>query len=103
MYLDAAEEKMLRAIVQLAVASAAAGRPFAGEFRHFRISAKCLRVNERGVAQVEARIVHIGTAVQTCCDFALTAHISAVDHQGEFTVIALGACRRDGVDVGDHL
>jgi len=38
MYLDAAEEKMLRAIVQSAVVSAAAGRPFVGEFRHYKIS-----------------------------------------------------------------
>ena len=58
MYLDAAEEKMLRAIVQSAVVAAAAGRSFAGEFRHYRISATCLQVNEQGVAQVEARIVH---------------------------------------------
>ena len=58
MYLDAAEEKMLRAIVHSAVASAAAGRPFAGEFRHYRISATCLQVNEEGVAKVEARIVN---------------------------------------------
>ena len=58
MYLDAAEEKMLRAIVQSAVASAAAGRPFAGEFRHYKISATCLQVNEEGVAKVEARIVN---------------------------------------------
>ena len=57
MYLDAAEEKMLRAIVQSAVAAAAAGRPFAGEFRHYRISATRLQVNEEGVAKVEARIV----------------------------------------------
>src|SRR5262245_22747750 len=57
MFLDAAEEKMLRAIVQTAVASAAAGHPFAGEFRHYRISAARLQVDEEGVAQVEARIV----------------------------------------------
>ena len=57
MFLDAAEEKMLRAIVQSAVDSAAAGCPFAGEFRQYRISATRLRVNEDGVAQVEARIV----------------------------------------------
>ena len=58
MYLDAAEEKMLRAIVQSAVAAAAAGHPFAGEFRHYRISATRLQVNEEGVAEVEARIVN---------------------------------------------
>jgi len=58
MYLDAAEEKMLRAIVHYAIASAAAGRPFAGEFRHYRISASCLQVNAHGIAHVEARIVH---------------------------------------------
>jgi hypothetical protein len=58
MYLDAAEEKMLRAIVQSAVASAAAGRPFAGEFRHYRISAARLQVNEEGIAEVEVRIVN---------------------------------------------
>ena len=55
MYLDAAEEKMLRAIVHSAIASAAAGCPFAGEFRHYRISATCLQVNERGIARVEVR------------------------------------------------
>ena len=59
MYLDAAEEKMLRAIVHSAIASAAAGCPFAGEFRHYRISATCLQVNEQGIARVEARIVLI--------------------------------------------
>ena len=58
MYLDAAEEKMLRAIVHFAVVSAAAGYPFAGEFRHYRISATRLQVNEEGVAKVEARIVN---------------------------------------------
>jgi len=57
MYLDAAEEKMLRAIVQSAVASAATGCPFAGNFRRYTVSATRLRVNEYGVAQVEARIV----------------------------------------------
>ena len=65
MYLDAAEEKMLRAIVQSAVASAAGGRSFAGEFRHYVISAKCLQVNDEGLAQVEARVIHrVGTLVQ---------------------------------------
>jgi hypothetical protein len=57
-YLDAAEEKMLRAIVDTAVVSAASGRPFAAEFRHYRISATRLRVDEEGVAKVEARILH---------------------------------------------
>ena len=46
MYLDAAEEKMLRAIVQSAVAVAAGGRPFVGEFRHYVISATRLQVND---------------------------------------------------------
>ena len=58
MDLDAAEEKMLRAIVQTAVVEAAAGRSFAGKFRDYTISAACLQVNEQGVAQVEARILH---------------------------------------------
>ena len=57
MFLDAAEEKMLRAIVQSAVASAAAGYPFAGTFRQYRISAARLRMNEAGIAEVEAWIV----------------------------------------------
>lgn len=56
MDLDAAEEKMLRAIVQTAVASAAAGRSFVGEFRRYRISGTCLQVNESGVARVAVRI-----------------------------------------------
>ena len=65
MFLDAAEEKMLRAIVQSAVASAAAGHPFVGDFRRYRISATRLQVNEDGVAQVEARIVNgFGVAAQ---------------------------------------
>ena len=63
MYLDAAEEKMLRAIVNSAVVAAAAGRSFAGEFRRYRVSAACLQVNEQGVAQVEARIVYGGSIV----------------------------------------
>ncbi len=63
MDLDAAEEKMLRAIVQSAVVEAAAGRSFAGEFHHYRISATCLQVNEQGVAQVEAGIVYGGSIV----------------------------------------
>ena len=65
MYLDAAEEKMLRAIVQSAVVEAAAGRSFAGEFHRYVISASCLQVNEHGIAHVEARIVHrVSTGVQ---------------------------------------
>ena len=58
MYLDAAEEKMLRAIVHSAVASAAAGHPFAGEFRHYRISVVRLQLNADGIAKVVARIVN---------------------------------------------
>ena len=58
MYLDAAEEKMLRAIVHFAVVSAAAGYPFACEFRNYRISSTCLHVNEEGIAEVETRIVN---------------------------------------------
>ena len=57
MDLDAAEEKMLRAIVHSAVASAAAGRPFVGEFRHYRISASRWQVNEEGVAKVAVRVL----------------------------------------------
>jgi hypothetical protein len=65
MDLDAAEEKMLRAIVQTAVLDAAAGRSFAGEFRHYMISATCLQVNVQGVAQVEARVLHVtGPVIQ---------------------------------------
>ena len=65
MYPDAAEEKMLRAIVQSAVASAAAGCPFAGEFRYYRISATRLQVNESGVAKVAVRTLdRVGAAVQ---------------------------------------
>ena len=63
MDLDAAEEKMLRAIVQTAAAEAAAGRSFAGEFRHYRISATRLDVNEQGVAQVAVAIWHRGRMV----------------------------------------
>ena len=60
MYLDAAEEKMLRAIVQSAVVAAAVGRPFAGEFHHFVVRATCLQVNEQGVAAVAVTIWHSG-------------------------------------------
>ena len=72
MYLDAAEEKMLCAIVQTAVVHAAAGRAFAGEFRHYMISATRLQVNDQGVAQVEAKIVYgVGAVVHICCGFVL--------------------------------
>ena len=75
MYLDAAEEKMLRAIVQSAIVAAAAGRSFAGSFRQYRISATCLQVNPQGVAQVEARIVHsVGTVVRIRSGFDLAPH-----------------------------
>jgi len=68
-YLDAAEEKMLRAVVHSAVASAAAGRSFVGEFRHYMISATRLQVNDKGLAQVEVRIVHgVEIAVQVAWD-----------------------------------
>ena len=63
MDLDAAEEKMLRAIVQSAVVEAAAGRSFAGDFRHYRISATRLDVNEDGVAQVAVTIWHRGVTL----------------------------------------
>ena len=58
MDLDGEEEKMLRAIVQSAVVAAAAGRPFAGEFRHFVVRATRLQVNEQGVAAVAVTIWH---------------------------------------------
>jgi hypothetical protein len=65
MYLDAAEEKMLRAIVRSAVVAAAAGRSFAGEFRQYGINATRLRVNDKGMAEVEARVVcGVETVVQ---------------------------------------
>jgi hypothetical protein len=74
MYLDAAEEKMLRAILQSAVVSAAAGHSFVGEFRHYRISATCLRVNEQGVARIEARIVSgVGIAIHSYEGMVLAA------------------------------
>ncbi|MBK7080413.1 MAG: hypothetical protein IPH55_06540 [Betaproteobacteria bacterium] len=57
MDLDGEEERMLRAIVQSAVAQAAAGRSFAGEFRHYMISATFLKVSDDEVVQVDARIV----------------------------------------------
>ena len=94
MYLDTAEEKMLRAIVQSAVASAAAGRPFAGEFRHYRISATRLQVNEEGIAEVEVRVVPAVAewlALVPCRDdghaFAL-AHALREAYSCEFNFIA---------------
>jgi hypothetical protein len=60
MYLDAAEEKMLRAIVHSAVVEAAAGRSFVGEFHKYAISASCLHVNEQGCAQVDVSIARAG-------------------------------------------
>ena len=79
MYLDAAEEKMLRAIVQSAVASAAAGHPFAGAFRHYRISAARLQVNAEGIAKVEARIVNgFGVAAQEHREILLAAPANVV-------------------------
>ena len=103
MDLDAAEEKMLRAIVQTAAAEAAAGRSFAGDFRHYRISATRLDVNEDGVAQVGARIVQrFGTAAQTCCDLVLADRVGEADRREEFAVVAIGVSRRDGVHIGVH-
>jgi hypothetical protein len=58
MDLDAAEEKMLRAIVQTAIAEAAAGRPFAGVFRGYRIGASQLLRNDHEWVQVEPSIIH---------------------------------------------
>lgn len=78
MYLDAAEEKMLRAIVQSAVVDAAAGRSFAGEFRHYVISANCLQVNEEGIAKVEARIVNgFGVTAQVHREIFLAAPLTS--------------------------
>jgi len=101
MYLDVAEEKMLRAIVRSAIASAAAGRPFVGEFRQFRVYATCLQVNEEGVAKVEARIVHrVSAEAPIRCGRVLAARGGDVDLRGELGVIAFEECRRDGVHVG---
>ena len=101
MYLDAAEEKMLRAIVQSAVASAAAGRPFAGEFQHYRVSATRLQVNEEGVAKVEARIVHrVSAGAQIRWGLVLAACGGDADLRGEFGVIAFEGCRCNGMYVG---
>jgi hypothetical protein len=74
MYLDTVEEKMLRAIVQSAVLAAAAGRTFAGEFRHHKISAACLQVDDKGMAEVEARVIcGVETVVQICWRMVLAA------------------------------
>ena len=101
MYLDAAEEKMLRAIVQTAVAFAAAGCPFAGEFRHYKISATRLQVNEEGVAKVEARIVHrVSAGAQIRWGLVLAARGGDVDLRGEFGGIAFEECCCNGVCVG---
>jgi hypothetical protein len=62
MYLDSAEEKMLRAIVRSAVAEAAAGRPFRGTFRGILITARGTRGDEHGIAQIEARILWLENA-----------------------------------------
>jgi hypothetical protein len=67
MYLDAAEEKMLRAIVRSAVAEAAAGRPFRGTFRGILITGAGTRANDYGIAQIEARIVQgVSTVIKIC-------------------------------------
>jgi hypothetical protein len=67
MYLDAAEEKMLRAIVRSAVAEAAAGRPFRGTFRGILITAGGTRGNKYGIAQIEASIVQgVSTVIKIC-------------------------------------
>jgi hypothetical protein len=103
MYLDAAEEKMLRAIVHYAIASAAAGRPFAGEFRHYRISASCLQVNEHGIALVEARIVHnVGAVVQIYWQLVLATReerhritLICITHRSN-KLWGLGCCRFGG-------
>jgi hypothetical protein len=74
MYLDATEEKMLRAIVYSAIVAAAAGRSFAGEFHRYRINATRMRVNDKGMAEVEARVVcGVGSVVQICWRLVLAA------------------------------
>ncbi|MBK6603356.1 MAG: hypothetical protein IPG28_17825 [Betaproteobacteria bacterium] len=65
MYLDGEEERMLRAIVQSAVVAAAAGRPFAGQFHSFTVSATCMHVSENGIAIVGATIHQGGIAFYT--------------------------------------
>ena len=67
MYLDATEEKMLRAIVRSAVAEAAAGRPFRGTFRGILITARSTLGNESGIAQIEARVIQgVSTVIKIC-------------------------------------
>jgi hypothetical protein len=101
MYLDGAEEKMLRAIVRSAIASAAAGRPFVGEFRHYWISTTRLQVNEEGIAEVEARIVHrVSTEARIRWKLVRAARGGDVDLRGELGVIAFEECPHDGVHVG---
>ncbi len=56
MYLDVAEEKMLRAIMQSAVAAASTGHSFIGQFRRFVISAKRFDVHESGVVEVAVTV-----------------------------------------------
>ena len=74
MYLDAAEERMLWAIVQSAVVAAAAGYPFFGEFHRFAVRASCLCVHEHGVAEVRVTICRTGMRlVQLTCGVALFA------------------------------
>jgi len=67
MYLDASEEKMLRAIVHSAVVSAAAGGSFVGEFRQYRVCATCIQVNESGLAKVALSVLDdVGNMAQIC-------------------------------------
>ncbi len=63
MYLDAEEERMLRAIVQSAVVAAAAGCPFAGAFHRFVVRVTCLQVNDQGMAALAVAIWHHGRVV----------------------------------------
>ena len=82
MFLDAAQEKMLRAIAQSAVASAAAGCPFAGDFRDYSINAIRLQVDDQGAAHVQVSIANKVAA--------LTLIIGTVHEQTR------GRGRRDG-------
>jgi hypothetical protein len=76
MYLDAAEEKMLRAIVRSAVAEAAAGRPFRGTFRGILITARGTRGNESGIAQIEARVTQgVSTLIKICSGAVLATSV----------------------------
>jgi hypothetical protein len=74
MYLDAAEEKMLRAIVRSAVAEAAAGRPFRGTFSGILITAGGTRRNEYGIAQIDVRIAQGVSTVIKICSGAVSRH-----------------------------